>query len=66
LTFYLPEEERGILVLPFANEEIAKEKLKRVNDVKKVEIITISNEFEIKNRKFEVEVVPFTQWRFAE
>ena len=66
LTFYLPEEERGILVLPFANEEIAKEKLKRVNDVKKVEIITISNEFEIKNRKFEVEVVPFTRWRFAE
>jgi len=66
LTFYLPEEERGILVLPFANEEIAKEKLKRVNDVKKVEIITISNEFEIKNKKFEVEVVPFTRWRFAE
>jgi len=66
LTFYLPEEERGILVLPFANEEIAKEKLKRVNDVKKVEIITVSNEFEVKNKKFEVEVVPFTQWRFAE
>ncbi len=66
LSFYIPEKELGILVLPFANEESAKEKLKRVNDVKKVEIITISNEFEIKNKNFEVEVIPFWRWRFAE
>ncbi len=66
LSFYIPEKELGILVLPFANEEGAKEKLKRVNDVKKVEIITISNEFEIKNKNFEVEVIPFWRWRFAE
>ena len=66
LSFYLPEKEKGILVLPFADKEIAKEKLKRVNGVKKVEIITISNEFEIKNKNFEVEVIPFTRWRFAE
>ena len=66
LTFYLPEKEKGILVLPFVDEEIAKEKLKKINDVKKVEIITISNEFEIENKKFEVEVVPFWRWRFAE
>ncbi|MEO1924137.1 MAG: AAA family ATPase [Nautiliaceae bacterium] len=66
LTFYLPEEERGILVLPFADEEVAKEKLKKVTDVKKVDIITISNEFEIENKNFEVEVIPFWRWRFAE
>ena len=66
LSFYLPEKEKGILVLPFADKEIAKEKLKRVNGVKKVEIITISNEFEIKHKNFEVEVIPFTRWRFAE
>jgi len=66
LSFYLPQKELGILVLPFANEEIASEKLKKVTDVKKVEIITISNEFEIKHKKFEVEVIPFTRWRFAE
>jgi len=66
LSFYLPEKELGILVLPFGNEEIANEKLKKITGVKKVEIITISNEFEIKNKKFEVEVIPFTQWRFAE
>jgi len=66
LTFYLPEEERGILVLPFADEEVAKEKLKKVTNVKKVDIITISNEFELKHKKFEVEVIPFWRWRFAE
>ena len=66
LTFYLPEEERGILVLPFADEEVAKEKLKKVTNVKKVDIITISNEFEIENKNFEVEVIPFWRWRFAE
>jgi len=66
LTFFLPTEERGILVLPFADEEVAKEKLKKVNGVKKVDIITISNEFDIENKNFEVEVIPFWRWRFAE
>ncbi|WP_457560691.1 AAA family ATPase [Caminibacter sp.] len=66
LTFYIPEEEKGILVLPFADEDVAKEKIKKINDIKKLEIITVSNEFEIKSKKFEVEVLPFTSWRFAE
>jgi len=66
LSFYLPRKDLGILVLPFANEETAIEKLKKVTDVKKVEIITISNEFEITHNKFEVEVIPFWRWRFAE
>jgi acetolactate synthase regulatory subunit len=52
--------------MPFANEDTIIEKLKKVNDVKKVEVITISNELEIQHKKFEVEVIPFWQWRFAE
>ena len=66
LNFYLPNKELGILVMPFANKEIIIEKLNNINDVKKVEVITISNEIEIKHKKFEVEVIPFWQWRFAE
>ena len=66
LSFYLPQKETGIMVMPFADEEMLKEKLKKVKDVKKVQVITISNEFEIKNKNFEVEVIPFWQWRFAE
>jgi len=66
LSFYLPQKKLGILALPFANEESVYEKLKKITDINKVEIITISNEFEIKHKKFKVEVIPFTQWRLAE
>ncbi|WP_024789507.1 ATP-binding protein [Lebetimonas sp. JH292] len=66
LNFYLPQKEMGILVMPFADENTILEKLNKVNDVKKIEIITISNELEIKHKNFEVEVKPFWQWRFAE
>jgi hypothetical protein len=66
LSFYLPGKELGIMVMPFANEEILKEKLKKVKDVRKVQIITVSNEFEFEHKNFEVEVIPFWQWRFAE
>lgn len=66
LNFFIPNKELGIIVMPFANEESLKEKLKKIKDVKKVIVITISNEFEIKHKNFEVEVVPFWKWRFAE
>ncbi|WP_236619511.1 hypothetical protein [Lebetimonas sp. JH369] len=41
LNFYLPQKEMGILVMPFADENTILEKLNKVNDVKKIEIITI-------------------------
>jgi len=66
LTFYDPKEDIGYLIMPFANEESVKAKLKKIDDIKKVCIITISNSFEIKHKKFEVEVMPFIEWRFAE
>jgi len=66
LSFYIPEKELGIMVLPFANEEVLEEKLKKVKDVKKVQVITISNEFDFEWKNFEVEVIPFWQWGFAE
>ena len=66
LNFYLPQKNLGILVMPFANEEILKEKLKKVKNVNKVEVITISNEFEYNHKNFEVEVIPFWRWKFAE
>ncbi|ACM92328.1 conserved hypothetical protein [Nautilia profundicola AmH] len=66
LSFYIPNKELGIMVMPFANEEILEEKLKKVKDVKKVQVITVSNEFDFEHKNFEVEVTPFWQWRFAE
>ncbi len=66
LNFYMPDKNFGIMVMPFANEEILREKLKKVRDVKKVRVITISNEFDFQHKNIEVEVIPFWQWRFAE
>ena len=66
LSFYLPSKELGIMVMPFANDELLEEKLKKVKEVKKVQVITISNEFDFEWKNFEVEVVPFWRWRFAE
>jgi len=66
VTFYMPEKKEAILVSPFANNETITEKLSKIKDIKKLTIITISNEFEIKYKKFKVEVMPFIQWKFAE
>jgi predicted AAA+ superfamily ATPase len=68
LTFYLPKKETGILVMPFADENGIIEKLNKITPInlKKITVITISNEFEIKDKKFKVEVIPFWKWRFAE
>jgi len=66
LSFYIPEKNLGLLVMPFGSEEMVYEKTKKIKDIEKLQIITISNEFEIENKNFEVEVIPFWQWRFAE
>ena len=66
LSFYIPEKNLGLLVMPFGSEETVYEKIKKIKDIKKLQIITISNEFEIESKNFEVEVIPFWQWRFAE
>ncbi len=66
LSFYIPEKNLGLLVMPFGSEEMVYEKIKKIKDIEKLQIITISNEFEIESKNFEVEVIPFWQWRFAE
>jgi mRNA degradation ribonuclease J1/J2 len=66
LSFYIPQKRLGIMVMPFGTEDMVQEKLKKVTDVDKVQVITVSNEFEVESKKFEVEVIPFWQWRFAE
>jgi hypothetical protein len=66
LSFYIPSKNLGIMVLPFANEDVVNEKLQKIKGVDRIEVITISNEFEVENKKFEVEVIPFWRWKFAE
>jgi hypothetical protein len=67
-TFYLPEADKVILVYPFMTEEQLVEKLKKLpkNLGETVEVVTISNEFEIKYKDKKVEVKPFWMWALME
>ena len=67
--FYLPEQNRIILVFPFINEVQLLEKLKKLPkniDFDIIEVVTISNEFELNYKNMKVEVKPFWVWSFAE
>ena len=61
ITFYFPDEEKGVIVMPFASKEIVEERVKNI-DIP-IEIITISNEFEVEKKN--VEVIPFYKWSLA-
>ena len=69
INFYLPEKNKIILVYPFITEEQLKEKLKKLPknlafDI--IEVVTISNEFEIIFKSKKVEIKPFWMWAFVE
>jgi len=65
--FYLPEKNKIILVYPFIDEEKLFEKLKKLPkkiEYDKIEVITISNEYELEFKNKKVEVQPFWVWAF--
>jgi predicted AAA+ superfamily ATPase len=66
--FYLPELDKIILVYPFITEEQLYEKLKKLpkNMGSEIEVVTISNEFEMEYKNKKVEVKPFWVWSFVE
>lgn len=69
ISFYLPDEKKAILVLPFVTEEGIYDKLKKISkklEIESIEVITISNEFNYLYKEYEMEVKPFWIWAFAE
>jgi len=66
--FYIPEQNKIILVYPFITEEQLIEKLKKLpkNIGDTIEVVTISNEFELEFKNKKVEVKPFWIWAFVE
>jgi len=67
--FYLPEISKIILVYPFITEMQLIDKLKKLPrniDFDIIEVVTISNEFEIEFKNKKVEVKPFWVWSFVE
>jgi len=66
--FYLPEIDKIILVFPFITEQQLLEKIKKLpkNFGEVVEVVTISNEFEIEYKNKKIEVKPFWMWALME
>jgi len=67
--FYLPEIGKIILVYPFITEEQLVEKLKKLPkniDFDIIEVVTISNDFDLEYKNKKVEVKPFWMWSFVE
>ena len=68
INFYLPEKRKAILIYPFIAEDALLDKLKKLPrniDIDTIEVVTISNEFEIKFKNFIVEVKPFWMWALS-
>ena len=68
INFYLPEKRKAILIYPFIAENTLLDKLKKLPrniDIDTIEVVTISNEFEIKFKNFIVEVKPFWMWALS-
>jgi len=68
-SFYLPEINKIILVYPFITEMQLIEKLKKLPkniEFDTIEVVTISNEFDLVYKNKKVEVKPFWVWSFVE
>ena len=68
-SFYLPELGKIILVYPFITEEQLLQKIKKLPkkiDFDIIEVVTISNDFELEYKNKKIEVKPFWMWALLE
>ena len=72
IDFYVPQQQRVVLCMPFANQEILFKKIESIeafiitNNVKKVEVVTMSLESELSHPFATVEMIPFAIWALVE
>ncbi len=72
IDFYLPEENRIVLTMPFSNEDVLFKKIESIeafiieNGVLHVEVVTMSTETKLGLPYAVVEMMPFTQWAIVE
>ncbi len=68
IDFFLPSEKLGILCIPFLPSNLLKSKIiKRKKhflklNIKKIEIISIGNEYSFKDENIDYEIIPFWNW----
>ncbi|RLA71582.1 MAG: ATP-binding protein [Epsilonproteobacteria bacterium] len=72
IDFYLPEQQRVVLCMPFGNQEMLFKKVEHIeafiitHNVTKVEVVTMSSESELSHPFATVEMIPFAIWALVE
>lgn len=72
IDFYLPDENRVVLCMPFSNKEMLFKKIEGIeaflitHQVSNVEVVTMSSEGELHHPFVKVEMMPFANWALQE
>lgn len=72
IDFYIPNEDRVIITLPFATEKSLFTLMEKIegwlitHDVHKMEVVTMNSEAQLNHPFLKVEMIPFTRWALIE
>ncbi|KIM11868.1 MAG: hypothetical protein KU37_03155 [Sulfuricurvum sp. PC08-66] len=72
IDFYLPDENRVVMAMPFANDTTLFALMQRIegwllaHEVSRVEVVTMSSEAQIQHPYVRVEMLPFSRWALIE
>jgi len=72
IDFYLPQQQRVVLCMPFGNQEMLFKKIENIeafiitHNISKVEVVTMSSESELSHPFTTVEMIPFAIWALVE
>ncbi|MCJ7765313.1 MAG: ATP-binding protein, partial [Thiovulaceae bacterium] len=72
IDFYIPSQDRIVLCVPFGNQEALFKQIEKIeafiitNNIKKVEVVTMSNESSLRHPFVPVEMIPFSVWALTE
>lgn len=72
IDFYIPDENRAIITLPFATEKSLFSLMEKIEGwliaygVQKMEVVTMNSEAQLNHPFVKVEMIPFTRWALIE
>ena len=72
IDFYLPQQRRVVLCMPFGNQEMLFKKIESIeafiitHNIARVEVVTMSSESELVHPFVTVEMIPFSIWALIE
>ncbi len=72
IDFYIPEQNRIVLCMPFGNQEALFKKIEKIegfiitHGISKVEVVTMTNESSLQHPFVTVEMIPFSVWALTE